>query len=143
MAGGKVLLVDDEQEFTEVLSQRLETRGLEVESAANGAEALRKVDEQNYDVIILDLMMPEMDGLETLKRLRHDRPDLQVVLLTGQGDLKQGIEAMKLGAADFLEKPAEIEALMEKIREAKMHKAILIEKAAEEKINEILTSKGW
>ncbi len=143
MKQGKVLLVDDEVDFTRVLAQRLETRDFEVETADNGLKALESIKQTSYDIILLDLQMPEMNGLETLKQLRKDHPDLQVVLLTGQGDLKSGIEAMKLGAADFLEKPADINELIEKIKNAKTHKAILAEKEAEEKIKNILDSKGW
>ena len=143
MAQSKVLLVDDEVDFVRVLSERLEARGLAVEGAANGIEALEKVQKENYDIIFLDLRMPEMDGLETLKRLHEERPELRVVLLTGQGDLKSGIEAMKQGAADFLEKPADIKDLMEKIKEAKTHRAILVEKKVEESIKAILGTKGW
>jgi DNA-binding NtrC family response regulator len=143
MKHSKVLLVDDEVDFTKVLSQRLEARGLEVEIANNGVQALEKIGLVNYDIILLDLRMPEMDGMETLKRLHKERPDLQVVLLTGQGDLKSGVEAMKLGATDFLEKPADIKELMEKIKDAKTQKAILVEKKAEESIQQILGTKGW
>ncbi len=143
MTQSKVLLVDDETDFVRVLSQRLEARGLEVDSASNGIEALDKAGSENYDIIFLDLRMPEMDGIETLKRLHRERPDLEVVLLTGQGDLQSGIEAMKQGAADFLEKPADINDLMEKIKEAKTHRAILMEKEAEENIKAILGTKGW
>ncbi len=143
MTQSKVLLVDDEIDFTKVLSQRLEARGLDVEIAENGIQALDKIGQVNYDIILLDLQMPEMDGMETLKRLREERPELQVVLLTGQGDLKSGVEAMKLGASDFLEKPADIKELMEKIKDAKTKKAILVEKKAEDSIQQILGTKGW
>ncbi len=143
MTQTKVLLVDDEIDFTKVLSQRLEARGLDVDIAENGVRALEMVQQDNYDIILLDLRMPEMDGLETLKRLREERPDLHVVLLTGQGDLKSGVEAMKLGATDFMEKPADIKEIMEKINDAKTQKAILAEKIVEESIQQILGTKGW
>jgi two-component system OmpR family response regulator len=143
MAKEKVLLVDDNPEFTEVLSQRMEARDVAVDTAASGAEALEKVSDESYDAIVLDLAMPGMDGMETLKRLLEKRPDLQVILLTGYATLEKGIEAVKLGAIDFLEKPAEIQKLMEKIRQAKANKVLLVEKRAEETIKGILHTKGW
>ncbi len=143
MANEKILLVDDEQEFTSVLSERMETRGLKVDTAASGKEALEKVDEESYDAIIVDLMMPGMDGIETLKRMLKKNPDMQIILLTGQATLEKGIEAVKLGAADFLEKPADLQQLMEKIKNAKDKKMLLVEKKAEEDIKHILKTKGW
>jgi DNA-binding NtrC family response regulator len=143
MAKEKVLLVDDEVDFTEALSERMESRGLEVDVAASGPEALEKVHGKPYDAIILDMAMPEMDGIETLKRLLEDNPDLQVILLTGRATVRQGIEAMKIGAMDLLEKPAQIERLMEKIEQASANKMLIVEKRAEEKIKEILETKWW
>jgi DNA-binding NtrC family response regulator len=143
MPKDKVLLVDDEVEFTEILSRRMESRGVDVDTAATGREALDKVKGRSYDAIILDLAMPEMDGIETMKRLLEDNPDLQVILLTGYATLQRGIEAIKLGAMDFLEKPAEIQALMEKIEQAKANKMLLVERRVERKIKGILGTKGW
>ena len=143
MPAEKVLLVDDEPEFVQVLSQRMESRGVGVDTAASGREALEKVRGKSYDAIILDLAMPEMDGIETLKRLLEDNPDLQVILLTGYATLQKGVEAIKVGAMDFLEKPAEIQELMEKIRKAKATRMLIVEKRAEEKIKSILETKGW
>jgi DNA-binding NtrC family response regulator len=139
----KVLLVDDDADFTDVLSERMESRGVGVDTAASGGEALEKVKDKSYDAIILDLAMPEMDGIETLKRMLADNPDLQVILLTGHGTLAKGVEAMKLGAMDFVEKPAEIQKLMEKIEQAKANRMLLVEKRSEEKLKEILKTKWW
>ena len=143
MAKEKVLLVDDEPEFTEVLSQRMESRGVNVDTAASGPEALKKAAGHSYDAIILDLSMPEMDGIETLTRLLEENPDLQVILLTGYATVQKGIEAIKLGAMDFLEKPAEIQKLMEKIQQAKAQKMVLVERRMEEKIQGILKTRWW
>ena len=143
MANEKVLLVDDELEFTRVLSERMKSRGVDVDIAASGREALEKVRDKSYDAIILDLSMPEMDGIETLRHLVEDNPDLQVILLTGHGTLEKGIEAVRLGAMDFLEKPAEIQKLMEKVQVAKANKMLLVEKRMEEKIKGILETKSW
>ncbi|MBW2000158.1 MAG: response regulator [Deltaproteobacteria bacterium] len=143
MAREKVLLVDDELEFTQVLSKRMRSRGVDVDTAASGREALEKVRGKSYDAIILDLSMPEMDGIETLRHLIEDNPDLQVILLTGYGTLQEGIEAIKLGAMDFLEKPAKIQKLIETIEEAKANKMLLVEKRVEQRIKGILETKSW
>jgi two-component system OmpR family response regulator len=139
----KVLLVDDEPHFVKLLAERLEGRGVNVETAGGGPEALDKVKDEPYDAIILDLLMPDMDGLETLKQLREINPDLQVILLTGHGTIDKGVEAMKLGAMDFVEKPADFKALMEKIKEAKDKRMLLVEKRHEERIKELMKSKSW
>lgn len=143
MANEKVLLVDDEVEFTHILSQRMEARGVEVDTASSGPEALQKAERAAYDAIILDLAMPGMDGIETLKRLLEGNPDLQVILLTGYATVQKGVEAVKLGAVDFLEKPAEIEKLLAKIHEAQATRMLLVEERAEERMKDILKSKGW
>jgi len=87
--------------------------------------------------------MPGMGGLETLRQLRAENPDLQVIILTGHASLEKGVEAIKEGALDFLEKPVDINKLMAKIGEAKQKKVLLIEKKAEEKVRDLLNSKGW
>lgn len=139
----KVLLIDDEEEFISALSARMENRGLTVETALSGEEALKKIESKSYDAIFLDLAMPGLDGIETLKRIRETKPDLQVILLTGQGSLEKGIEAMKHGALDFLEKPADIQKMMKKVNEAASKRAVLVEKRMEEKLNKILKEKPW
>jgi DNA-binding NtrC family response regulator len=143
MAKERVLLVDDDPEFTEVLSQRMEAREVAVDTAASGPEALEKAGGESYDAIILDLAMPGMDGMETLKRLLENNPDLQIILLTGHATLQKGVEAVKLGAMDFVEKPAEIQNLMEKIKKAKAMKMLLVEERTEKRIKDILDSKSW
>jgi len=143
MARERVLLVDDELDFTEVLSERMNSRGVDVDTAASGREALDKVRDRSYDAVILDLAMPDMDGIETLKRLIEGNPDLQVILLTGHATVQKGVEAVQLGAMSFLEKPAEIQKLMETINEAKAKKMLLVEKRVEAKIKGILETKSW
>ncbi|HDS01200.1 MAG TPA: response regulator [candidate division Zixibacteria bacterium] len=143
MAETKVLLIDDEVEFTRTLSERLESRGLKVDSANSGEEALKKIDEVTYDAIFLDLAMPGMDGIETLKNLLAEKPDLQVILLTGHASIDKSVEAVKLGAKDFLEKPANIDKLMAKIKEAETDRMLIVEKRSEDEIKKILKSKGW
>jgi len=138
-----VLLVDDEELFLETLSQRLEIRGLKVDSVTGGEEALDKVGDKKFDAVILDLAMPGIDGIETLRLLKEKLPDLQIIMLTGKATVKSGIEAMKLGAEDFLEKPVELNLLLEKIGEAKNKRLLLVQKKREEEIKKIIKSKSW
>jgi DNA-binding NtrC family response regulator len=138
-----VLLVDDEEEFVSALGDRLEARGLEVDTAESGEIALAKAQKRKFDAILLDMSMPGMNGIQTLKGLLGINPDLQVILLTGQATLGQAVDAMKLGALDLLEKPADIETLVVKIAEAAEKRATLADKRAEEQVSEILRKKGW
>jgi len=143
MAKAKVLLVDDEEDFTATLSERMEDRGLDVDVSASGPEAIERVQEKGYDAVVLDLAMPGMDGIETMKRLLAENPDLQVILLTGRGTVRSGVEAMASGAMEFLEKPANIDLLLEKIAKAQANRVLLMEKRVEETITDILRTKGW
>ncbi len=138
-----VLLVDDEEQFLTVFSERLKTRGLKIDTATSGEEAVTKSKGKDLDAIVLDLAMPGMGGLETLKKLKSENPDLQVIILTGHGSLETGIEAMKEGAFDFIEKPVDISKIMEKIGEAKHKKIVLFEKKIEAQVSDILQNKGW
>jgi DNA-binding NtrC family response regulator len=139
----KVLLVDDEKEFLSTMAERMEARDMDVTTTTSPKEALKKAQEESFDAIILDLQMPEMDGLETLKELKKKNPDLQVILLTGHATVQKGVEAMKLGATDLLEKPADLKVLTEKIKKAHTKKMVLVQKKAEEKVRHILAEKGW
>ena len=112
----KVLLIDDETEFLETLSERMSLRGMNVSTAENAENAVSAIDGADYDAIVLDLQMPDMNGIEMLKVIRKSHPDMQVILLTGQATLEAGIEAMKLGAMDFMEKPADVDSLTEMIK---------------------------
>lgn len=139
----KVLLVDDEEEFIKTLAQRLEMRGLKVTGATRGEQAIDLADKQNFDAIVIDLAMPGMDGLETLKRIKESHPDAEIIMLSGQGTVKKGIEAMKLGAEDFLEKPVDMNELLNKIGEMKDKRILVLEKKSMDEIDNILKSKSW
>ncbi len=139
----KVLLIDDEKEFLDIMSQRMETRGMSVTTATSGDDALELARKKNFDAIVVDLQMPGMDGIEALKEFKQITPDIQVILLTGNATLQKGIEAMKEGAMDLLEKPADLDLLREKIQKAKARKMILVEKKTQEKMQEIMETKGW
>jgi DNA-binding response OmpR family regulator len=118
MEGYRVLLVDDEEEFVSALSERLGLRGIEVDSALNGEEALARLVEKEYEVVILDVMMPGLGGLDVLRQIKSTHPNTQVILLTGHGSTKEGIEGMRLGAFDYLIKPVDIEEMLAKMKEA-------------------------
>jgi two-component system response regulator RegA len=139
----KVLLVDDEVEFTEALAERMTTRGIDVDTVDSGYAALDAVKSKDFHAVILDLAMPGMDGIQTLKRLREENPDLQIIVLTGKATIEKGIEAMKLGAMDFLEKPADIKKIMEMIEQARGKRNILMAKQFEKRIKDIQRKKGW
>lgn len=118
MTDVKVLLVDDEKEFTNTVAERLEIRGFDVEIAYDGATALESVREHTPQVVILDLRMPGMSGLDVLKQMKSDHPGIPVILLTGFGSEADGMAGVQQGACDFLMKPIEINALIDKIHEA-------------------------
>ncbi|MCB2187301.1 MAG: response regulator [Deltaproteobacteria bacterium] len=143
MSEARVLIVDDEEEFLEAVAERLENRGFKVSTARHGLEALDVVGKDVYDAIVLDMMLPGMDGIETLKKIRENHPNLQVILLTGHATVERGLEAIKLGAIDFLEKPADIETLTKKIQEAKAKKLLLVDQEREEAVKETLLKYGW
>ncbi len=139
----KVLLVDDEADFVDILADRLEARGLKVHKTTNGPDALKAAEGTVFDAIVLDMAMPGMDGIETLEGLLAINPDLQVILLTGRATLEQAVAAIRIGALDLLEKPAEIEDLVAKIEMAATRRWSLEEKRIEEKVADIMRKKGW
>ncbi|MBW1667137.1 MAG: response regulator [Deltaproteobacteria bacterium] len=114
----KVLLVDDEEEFIKTLAERIKMRDLKSDVALNGEEALKFVDNQAPDVMVLDLKMPGIDGMEVLRRVRKAYPEVQVIILTGHGSKKDEEEARRLGAFQYLQKPVELEKLLATIKEA-------------------------
>jgi DNA-binding response OmpR family regulator len=114
----KILLIDDEKEFVETLSERIRMRDHKSDVALDGEEALKQMDDDLPDVVVLDLKMPGIDGMEVLRRIRKAYPNVQVIMLTGHGSDKDEKEARKLGAFEYLQKPVEIETLMKKIKKA-------------------------
>ncbi|MEZ4529302.1 MAG: response regulator [Desulfobacterales bacterium] len=99
------LIVDDEKNIRLTLSQSLEPMGIPAETAVNGEEALQKLGERQFTLVFLDLKMPGMDGMEVLRRIREDWPGIRVIVITAHGTIETAVEAMKLGAADFIQKP--------------------------------------
>lgn len=143
MATAKVLIVDDEVDFSKVIAERLRTRGFEVDTADSGPAALERVEKQRYDAIVLDLAMPGMDGIETMRQLLKIDDTLQIIILTGRGSVQKGVEAVKMGATDFLEKPADIDTLVGKLTAAQSKRMELFEEDLEKKMSDLMRKKGW
>lgn len=114
----KVLVVDNEEEFASTLAARLQLRKITAASAFSGAEALAAIPEFRPDVIILDLQMPDMSGLEVLSQVKALQPAIDVILVTGRGSLETGIAGMELGAFDYLVKPVDLDTLLDRIADA-------------------------
>lgn len=138
----KVLLVDDEEDFLEIMTERMEARDMTVTTCTSAEAALEIIKAETFDAIILDFMMPGMDGFQALKEIKAKQPESQIILLTGHATVEKGIEAMKMGAADFLEKPADIEALGKKIKEASARRMLIVEEKAQERIKAIINRTG-
>ncbi len=138
----RILLVDDEPEFLEIMRERLANRDIIVDTSGSAEDAYEKIKNRLYDAIILDLKMPGIDGIQALITIREKRPEMQVILLTGHATVEKGIEAMKSGAMDFIEKPADLEILREKIKDAKHKKMMILEKMEKDKIFDAIRKYG-
>jgi DNA-binding NtrC family response regulator len=114
----RVLLVDDETEFLETLVKRLKKRKLDVVSAVSGKDALATLGAEPIDVVVLDVKMPDMDGIETLKEIKKISPQVEVIMLTGHASVEVAIQGMELGAFDYLMKPMDIDELLYKLQDA-------------------------
>jgi len=132
-----VLLVDDELEFLETLVKRLTKRGLNISTAKSGEDALKIIGGKGIDVAVLDVRMPGMDGIQTLRELKKIDPLMEVIMLTGHASVEVAIEGMELGAFDYLMKPADIDELFYKLQDAFKKKTIQQEKI--EKLEEIIS----
>ena len=120
-----LLLVDDEQSFVEIMIQRLRRRGFIVAYAFSGQEALNRLEaDDSIDVVILDAKMPGMDGIETIRMIKRKRPLVKIIMLTGYATVNLAIEAMKLGAFDYLMKPCDLDELVLKVKKAANRKRI-------------------
>ena len=139
----KVLLVDDEKEFVETLSERMEARGLKVARAYSGDECLEQIPDEKPDVVILDVLMPGKDGIETLREIKQKYPLIEVMMLTGHGTIETAIDGLKLGAYDYLMKPTETADLVAKILRAYARKSEQEERIRRAEIDKIVAAKGW
>jgi len=134
----RLLLVDDEERFVETLSKRLKERGVDVTPALSGNEALKIMEEKLFDVVILDVKMPGLDGVETLREMKRSWPLVEVLMLTGHASVDSAIEGMRLGAFEYLMKPIEIEVLMTKLEQAYEKKSAHEEKIRQAEVDEII-----
>ena len=114
----KLLIVDDEVQFLNSIAQRLELRGFEVTKAVNGQEAVEAARNDKFDLGLLDLKMPGLDGRQVLEILKKEHKFLEVIILTGHGSLESAVECTKLGAYTYLPKPYELDKLIEVLKEA-------------------------
>jgi len=120
----RMLLVDDEDDFRTTLANRLKLRKIDITDAASGNEAIELVKQMSFDVAVIDVKMPGIDGIETLKQIKQIKPAIEIIMLTGHASIESGVEAMKLGAYDYVMKPCDIDELLIKTGEAYQHKLL-------------------
>jgi two-component system OmpR family response regulator len=125
----KVMIVDDELDFLETIVKRLKARNIDVNGVESGYKALEALEGRDPDVIILDVKMPGMDGIETLREIKKKTPLTEVIMLTGHASVESGIQGMQLGAFDYVMKPVALDELLEKVRQAYERKLIQTGKA--------------
>lgn len=126
--GYTILIIDDEADFLETIVKRLKKRKLNAVGVGSGEEGLKMIEDRSFDVIILDVRMPGMDGIETLKEIKRKSPLTEVIMLTGHASVESGMDGMRLGAFDYVIKPADIEELIEKVNQAGERKTLHEEK---------------
>jgi DNA-binding NtrC family response regulator len=119
-----VLLVDDEEEFLETLVKRLAKRKLDVTGVTSALDAIRVLKEKPVDIVVLDVKMPGMDGLEALRQIKSTSPDVEVIMLTGHANMEAAMQGMELGAFDYLMKPMDIDELLYKLQDAYKKKTL-------------------
>ena len=140
MIGAKILLVDDETVFTQNMAKLLTSRGYVVTAVNSGDAAIQELEQKDFDVVVLDLKMPGMDGITTLKEIKKLGLFTETLILTGHGSIDTALEAIKIGAYDYLTKPCEIDELVGKIEGAWERKDNGIKKDIEEKIQKVVES---
>jgi DNA-binding NtrC family response regulator len=140
MKGSKILLVDDEAVFTANMSKLLTSRGYRVTAVNSGDAAIRELEADDFDVVVLDLKMPGMDGITTLKEIKKLDLFTQTLILTGHGSIDTALEAVKLGAYDYLTKPCEIDDLVEKIEGAWEKRDQQVKEELQENIQKMVES---
>lgn len=128
MESFRVLVVDDEIDFLETIVKRLKRRKIDATGIDSGIKALEMLEKEHFDVVLLDVRMPGLDGIETLKEFKKRRPLMEVIMLTGHASVESGMQGMQHGAFDYVMKPAEIDDLLEKIKAAYERKSLHEEK---------------
>ena len=124
----QVLLVDDEVDFLETLMKRMKKRNVDITGVESGEEALLTLDQDRVDVVVLDVRMPGMDGIEALREIKRRHPLVEVIMLTGHANTEVAVQGMELGAFDYLMKPMDIDELLYKVEDAHKNKVIQEEK---------------
>ena len=140
MSALNLMLVDDEERFLATTAKLLERKGHHVVTASSGPEALEKLARQEVEVVILDVKMPGMDGLDVLREIRLRFPLVGVIMLTGHGTIEYAVEGMKTGAFDFVTKPCDIDSLVAKARDAAAHRLGLEEKIRQARLLKAIRS---
>ncbi|MCK4766870.1 MAG: response regulator [Desulfobacula sp.] len=138
----KVLIVDDEKDFVEMFSLRLKEQGEKVSTAHSGKDALKVLENVAIDVVILDIRMPGMDGIDTLRQIKILHPIVEVILLTGHGSTETAVEGMKLGAFDYLMKPADFKDIKVKMENARKRKDEQEERIRQAEVRFLLRRSG-
>jgi DNA-binding NtrC family response regulator len=138
----RVLIVDDEKDFVEMFALRLEGQGERVSTAHSGKEALKILENTMIDVVILDIRMPGMDGIDVLKQIKKLYPIIEVIMLTGHGSTETAVKGMKLGAFDYLMKPADFEDIKIKLENARKQKDSQEERIRQAEVKLLLRRSG-
>ena len=139
MPNTQLLIIDDEERFLSTTKALLDKRGLNTFTAANGADAMKILGTERIDVIILDVKMPGLDGVEVLRVIKKRHPLVEVIMLTGHASAESAVDGLSLGAFDYLMKPCDIQTLMDKVNEAHAKKDAAEDKARKTKIDKIIS----
>jgi len=139
MAAMQLLLVDDEEVFLSMMKARLVARGIAAWTASNGPAAIELLAAHAIDVVVLDVKMPGMDGIDVLKHIRRHHPQVEVILLSGHASVESAVEGLKLGACDYLVKPCNLSELLNKAEAAFAHKLAAEERARKSRIDKIIS----
>jgi len=141
MASFRVLIVDDEEEFVETIVKRLNDRGLVAEGVMSGQQALDLMQSKDFDVVILDVKMPGMDGIETLREMKKRKPLTEVIMLTGHGSVESGIQGLQLGAYNYVMKPVPLDELLSQMNQAYERKLIEEERKLRTEAEEVAPNR--
>src|SRR3974377_1563097 len=112
MSRGRILAIDDEPNIRRLIQSEFKLEGFDIAIARDGEEGLLLLDDQIFDVVLLDIKLPRMNGIEVLKRLKEKAPQTEVLMITGYGDIKTAVESLKLGAREYITKPFKLDELL-------------------------------
>ena len=138
-----ILIIDDEKAIRRTLTDILSFEGFTIDEAADGAEGIKKIKENNYDCILCDIKMPKMDGMEVLTAAREEKPDIPFIMISGHGNIETAVEAVKKGAYDFISKPPDLNRLLITIRNAMDKKSLVAETKASSQTHQPWCRNDW